>query len=304
MPIAACGRCRGYGKPGTGRDDQQPAHTPDTLLLYKYLAKYRRHLRVHTSATDMGTDWRDNDPKVEPLVEIYQGCRQNYEEPGAPRHPRPTTPSAAGGPRASSGRPWPRAIAWGSNPVSDHVSTHISFCSVWAEEPDPPGDSCGHASSAHVFGATDDIMADVRCGEHIMGDEFTRLGQPFAQDQAASAPENSSRWTWSSNNAYVYQFETGQAGRRVHLDRHVAGPGHLVLLCPRRAGRRRAGVGLADVDHEEIGSIAEKVNGECRLSIGTGGALPLLHRAPALLVPLRSGLPDNSQMQAVRPKAE
>ena len=35
----------------------------------------------------MGTDWRDNDPAVEPMVEIYQGDRQNYERPGAPRCP-------------------------------------------------------------------------------------------------------------------------------------------------------------------------------------------------------------------------
>ena len=39
----------------------------------------------HTSGTNMGTDWRDNDPHVEPIVEIYQGDRQNYEMPGAPR---------------------------------------------------------------------------------------------------------------------------------------------------------------------------------------------------------------------------
>ncbi len=38
---------------------------------------------AHTSATGMGTDWRDNDPEVEPMVEIYQGDRQNYERPDA-----------------------------------------------------------------------------------------------------------------------------------------------------------------------------------------------------------------------------
>ena len=31
------------------------------------------------------TDWRDNDPQVEHLVEIYQGLRDTYEHPGAPR---------------------------------------------------------------------------------------------------------------------------------------------------------------------------------------------------------------------------
>ena len=33
----------------------------------------------------MGTDWRDNDTLVEPAVELYQGDRQNYEMPDAPR---------------------------------------------------------------------------------------------------------------------------------------------------------------------------------------------------------------------------
>lgn len=33
----------------------------------------------HTSATLMGTDWRDNDRSLEPLVEIYQGDRMSYE---------------------------------------------------------------------------------------------------------------------------------------------------------------------------------------------------------------------------------
>ncbi len=30
----------------------------------------------------MGTDWRDNDPEVEPIVEIYQGDRMSYEKRG------------------------------------------------------------------------------------------------------------------------------------------------------------------------------------------------------------------------------
>ena len=34
-----------------------------------------------------------------------------------------------------------------------------------------------------------------------------------------------------------------------HLDRHGAGAGHVLLLCPRRARGRADGVGLADVDH-------------------------------------------------------
>ena len=59
--------------------------TPDTKMLYAYLQHFGGICASHTSATGMGTDWRDNDPLVEPVVEIYQGDRNNYECEGAPR---------------------------------------------------------------------------------------------------------------------------------------------------------------------------------------------------------------------------
>src|SRR5260370_38570998 len=71
--------------PISERNDSKPA--ADTQMLYKYLHLFNGICASHTSATSMGTDWRDNDPKVEPFVEIYQGARQNYERPGAPRCP-------------------------------------------------------------------------------------------------------------------------------------------------------------------------------------------------------------------------
>ena len=54
-------------------------------MLYAYLHFFSGITAPHTSATDQGTDWRNNDPQVEPFVEIYQGDRQDYEMPGAPR---------------------------------------------------------------------------------------------------------------------------------------------------------------------------------------------------------------------------
>jgi hypothetical protein len=59
--------------------------TPDTFILYKYLKHFGSMCSSHTSTTDMGTDWRNDDPVVEPVVEIYQGHRHNYEFIGAPR---------------------------------------------------------------------------------------------------------------------------------------------------------------------------------------------------------------------------
>jgi hypothetical protein len=68
-------------------ESKEPAgiHADDTKMLYRYLTELGGVCASHTSATSMGTDWRDNDPRVEPLVEIYQGDRMSYEKEGAPR---------------------------------------------------------------------------------------------------------------------------------------------------------------------------------------------------------------------------
>ncbi len=83
-------------------------HADDTKMLYRYLHEHGGICAVHTSATSMGTDWRDNDPKVEPIVEIYQGDRMSYEKEGrrgpamkrTPASCRSTSP--AGIPKATS----------------------------------------------------------------------------------------------------------------------------------------------------------------------------------------------------------
>ena len=54
-------------------------------MLYPYLKQNRGICFLHSLATDQGSDYRDNDPEVEPLVEIYQGYHANYEYEGAPR---------------------------------------------------------------------------------------------------------------------------------------------------------------------------------------------------------------------------
>ena len=87
-----------YGTPEAG--------SPDIKMFYAYLKHFDGICASHTSGTDMGTDWRDNDPEVEPIVEIYQGCRQNYEYEGARAAPRATaTPSAATARPGSCGTP-------------------------------------------------------------------------------------------------------------------------------------------------------------------------------------------------------
>ena len=117
--------------PISARDNPQPA--PDTQMLYKYLHLFDGICASHTSATSMGTDWRDNDPKVEPFVEIYQGARQNYERPGAPRCP--TADDSIGGwePLGFVNLALKKGYRLAFESSSDHGSTHISYALVYAE---------------------------------------------------------------------------------------------------------------------------------------------------------------------------
>ncbi len=152
-------------------------HAPDTQMLYKYLREFNGVCASHSSATDMGTDWRDNDPVYEPMVEIYQGCRQSYERPGAPRSP--SEQDAIGGwrPKGFVSLALLKGYHLAFESSSDHTSTHISYAMVY---------SAGHSRedllkgmrARHTYAATDNIVADWRCGEHMQGDEFTTKQAP------------------------------------------------------------------------------------------------------------------------------
>lgn len=151
-------------------------HDEDAEMLYGYLHELGGICAAHTTATGMGTDWRANDPEVEPFVEIYQGIRDSYEHLGAPRVPR--QPEGAAGGWAPLGQVW-NALALqyrlGFQASSDHVSTHISFAIALAEQ--PTRSSIFEAfKKRHCYAATDNIVLDVRSGEHLMGDEFTAKG--------------------------------------------------------------------------------------------------------------------------------
>lgn len=193
--------------------DELPAeaerpNTPDTQMLYRYLAHFDGLCASHTSGTDMGTDWRDNDAKVEPIVEIYQGCRQNYEMPGAPR--ANTAEYSIGGwrPYGFVSLALMKGHRLGFQASSDHVSTHISYCNVWVEEPTRQA-ILAAMKARHVYGATDNIVADVRCGDHFMGDEFTTQDKPrLSVHLIGTAPL--ARVHVIKDNQYVHTFEPGK----------------------------------------------------------------------------------------------
>ena len=161
--------------------DTPVVSAPDTQMLFQYLRQFNGVCASHTSATDMGTDWRDNDPLVEPMVEIYQGARQNYERPGAPRSP--TAGDAIGGwrPLGFVNLALKKGYVFSFQSSSDHGSTHISYAMVYAE--DSSREALLRAMRArHTYAATDNIVADYRCRaggrDYMLGDMFDTSEPP------------------------------------------------------------------------------------------------------------------------------
>jgi hypothetical protein len=162
-------------------NDDSPANpAPDTQMLYRYLRQYKAIVASHTSATSMGTDWRDNDPILEPVVEIYQGERQNYEMPGAPRSPEEKFAVGGWRPLGFVSLALKKGFKLGFQASSDHISTHMSYCNLWVKSRTREG-LMEAFRARRIYGATDNILADVRCGGHYMGEEFTMNGAPAFQ---------------------------------------------------------------------------------------------------------------------------
>ncbi len=150
---------------------------PDTTMLYAYLHFFGGVSAPHTSATDQGTDWRNNDPVVEPFVEIYQGDRQDYEMPGAPRANSATDSIAGFDAPGYVSNALGKGYQLGFEASSDHVSTHISFTNIWVTSPTRTAIMAA-LHQRHLYGSTDDIVADFRSGPHFMGESFTTSSAP------------------------------------------------------------------------------------------------------------------------------
>src|SRR5260370_13384865 len=52
-------------------DENAAGPAPDTQMLYRYLKEFNGIVASHTSGTNMGTDWRDNDPDVDTRGAAY-----------------------------------------------------------------------------------------------------------------------------------------------------------------------------------------------------------------------------------------
>jgi len=154
-------------------------------ILYPYLKQNRGICMLHSLATDQGSDYRDNDPEVEPLVEIYQGYHANYEYEGAPRAESADYNVQAHGAYRPAGFYWNalrKGYKLGTESSSDHISTHTSYTMIYTPST-VRRDIVESMRKRHAYGATDNIVLDVRArdrqgGERMMGDIFETAAPP------------------------------------------------------------------------------------------------------------------------------
>lgn len=159
-------------------------HLHGAERLYAYLRRYNGIAMSHTSATNMGTDWRDWDAEVEPLVEIYQSDRNSYEAAGSWRSADPEDVRTQHGgyqPDGMVSRAWEKGIRVGVQASSDHMATHSSYAMILARENTREGLLEG-IRARRAYAATDNIVLDFRLEgqerDHLMGEEVVLDGMP------------------------------------------------------------------------------------------------------------------------------
>jgi hypothetical protein len=179
----------------------------DTKLLYGEIGKSGGIAIPHTSATNMGTDWRDNNRQLEPVVEIFQGARTNYEYAGAPKSADPQRDAqhiqqAGYQPGGFVWNAWKRGYRLGVITSSDHGSTHMSYAMVYASRPTREGILEG-IRKRHTYGATDNIILEFRMGDAFMGDEII-AGRLASLQVKVRGTNELSRVEIVRNNQFIY----------------------------------------------------------------------------------------------------
>ncbi len=219
------------------------APAPDTNMLYKMLKFYGGQTAAHTGATDQGTDWRNNDPVVETMTEIYQGDRQSYEMPGSPRSNSASDSISGYEAKGYVSNALDMGYKLAFEASSDHISTHISFTNLWVSSLTRAA-VIDAVQKRHVYGSTDYIIADFRSGSHFMGDAFTNVGGPtFAVNLQGTNPFadvtviKDGAAVYSTNGgasiSFTWQDTTAQAGKTsYYYVRGTQTDGQIVWVSP------------------------------------------------------------------------
>jgi len=185
-------------------------------ILYPYLRETNGIATSHSSATEQGTDWRDNDPELEPLVEIYQGFESSYEHPGAPRTWKEGEKPVHQGlrPLGFIWNAWAKGFKLGVQSSSDHISTHTSIACILAEDFSRQG-LVEAMRKRHAYGATDMIILDYRistadAGTFLMGDIVTTGSEPRLIVKVLGT-DAVKRIDVIKNQTYIHKVEPNQS---------------------------------------------------------------------------------------------
>ena len=204
---------RGVRELGIAADERQ-GQADSGGILYPYLRKFGGLSTPHTPATDQGTDWRDNDPALEPLVEIYQGLHTSYEHEGAPRAETPEKRHYFhGAPYRPAGflwNAWAQGLKLGVQASSDHIATHDSYACLLVEVSEA-GSREGILNAMrkrHAYAATDNIILDVRLGPHLMGD-IVQSAETLPLDVKVIGTGPVARVEVIRNNRFVHTVQPG-----------------------------------------------------------------------------------------------
>jgi hypothetical protein len=183
------------------------APAPDTNMLYQYLRRFNGVTAAHQTTANGGTDWRNNDPAVETSVEIFEGLRQSTERPDGPKASNASDHAGGYYPAGYVANALEKGYRLGFESSSDHYSTHESYTMLWVAEPTRRA-VLEAFQKRRLYAASDNILADVRSGEHLMGEEFkVRQAPEIKVKLIGSAPFAEVHII--KDNKYVYQMRPG-----------------------------------------------------------------------------------------------
>jgi hypothetical protein len=173
----------------------------------------------HTSTSPvMGTDFAHRPAPMEPVVEIYQGCRYTAEHPGAPDPRQVRDNDTYGGKTQPEGYIWnalSKGYRYGFIASSDHVATHNSYTCVWAEE--FSNRSILEAlAKRQCYAATDRIECRMHMGPHLMGSEFAAEEVPPVEVEVVGTAAID-RVDVIKDNQVVYVLQPEQPSPRASL---------------------------------------------------------------------------------------
>jgi hypothetical protein len=153
-------------------------------VLYPHLRENNGITTGHSGATSQGSDWRDWDMGLEPIVELYQGYHASYEYEGAPKAETGRFIQRIHGGYEPAGFWWnalKKGYKLGVQASSDHIATHTSYACIYAPE-NTRASLIDAMKARHTYASTDNIILDFRAAaggnQYMMGDIFTAKQPP------------------------------------------------------------------------------------------------------------------------------